>query len=474
MKTIYMVGICGTGMGNLAMMLKSKGYNVIGSDSNVYPPMSTVLENAGVKILQGYKEENIKELPDMAIIGNVVRRDNVEAQFLMNKDVKYYSMPEALREFFFKEKKTIVVAGTHGKTTTSFMAAWLLEKAGLKPGFFIGGVPKDFEVMGRPAQGDHFVIEGDEYDTAFFDKGAKFFHYNPQYLIINCIEFDHADIFPDLKSIKDTFAKLISKMPADGVIVYNAQDANIKDLLPLAKCKTVSFSADGTTPADYKAQNVKVIHGDIEKDTDPKLDFDVVSSAGKNTFTLHIPGMHNVLNAVAVIALSKELDLSLEKVKHALSSFRGVKRRQDVYGISGGRIIIDDFAHHPTAMAYTIDAIKEWYYPRRIWCLFEARSATSRTNILQDEVIEALSKAERVILPPVHQPERVEESKRFDPEYVCKTLRDRGVDARNLDSVDEIVDHLSENTDHGDVILIMSNGGFGGIYDKLMKAFETR
>ncbi|MEI6079626.1 MAG: UDP-N-acetylmuramate:L-alanyl-gamma-D-glutamyl-meso-diaminopimelate ligase [bacterium] len=473
MKTIYMVGICGTGMGNLAMMLKSKGYNVVGSDSNVYPPMSTVLTNAGIKILQGYKEENLKELPDMAIIGNVVRRDNPEAQLLINSDVKYYSMPEALREFFFNDKKTVVVTGTHGKTTTSFMAAWLLENAGLKPGFFIGGVPKDFEVMGRPAQGDYFVIEGDEYDTAFFDKAAKFFHYNPKYLIINCIEFDHADIYPDLESIKNAFGKLVAKMPKDGVIVYNAQDKNIADILHLANCKTVSFSGDEKTPADYKAQKIRVEHGDIESNTEPKLNFEVISKKESHPFTLSVPGMHNVLNAMAVIALSQEMGLGIDKVRHALDSFRGVKRRQEVYGTSGGRIIIDDFAHHPTALSYTIDAIKEWYYPRRIWCLFEPRSATSRTNILQNEVIDALSKAERVILPPVNQPERVEESKRFNPEYVCKVLRDRGVDAQNLAGVDEIVEYLSENTAPGDVILIMSNGGFGGIYEKLMKAFQA-
>ncbi|MCX6111734.1 MAG: UDP-N-acetylmuramate:L-alanyl-gamma-D-glutamyl-meso-diaminopimelate ligase [Proteobacteria bacterium] len=471
MKTIYMVGICGTGMGNLAIMLKKQGYNVIGSDLNVYPPMSTVLENAGVKILQGYKEENIKELPDIAIIGNVVRRDNPEAQLLINKGVKYYSMPQALSEFFFKDKTTVVVTGTHGKTTTSFMAAWLLENAGKKPGFFIGGVPKDFETMGRPAQGDYFVIEGDEYDTAFFDKAAKFFHYKPQYLIINCIEFDHADIYPDLQSIKNAFGKLISMMPKDGVIIYNAQDKNIKELLHLAKCKIVSFSADGKTKADYQAHNIKVIHGDIAKNIDPKLNFDVTSNGKKEIFTLGVPGVHNVLNAVAVIALSHEMNLNIDTAKKSLSSFKGVKRRQEVYGVAGGRIIIDDFAHHPTAMSYTIDAIKEWYYPRKIWCLFEARSATSRTNILQDEVIEALSKAQRLILPPVHQPERVEESKRFNPEYVCKVLRERGVDARTLGGVDEIVDYLSRNTASGDVILIMSNGGFGGIYEKLMHAF---
>lgn len=471
MKKIYMVGICGTGMGNLALMLKRKGYDVTGSDSNVYPPMSTVLENAGIKILNGYKEENIYHLPDIAIIGNVVRRDNVEAQKIINSDVTYHSMPEALRIFFFDDKETIVITGTHGKTTTSFMTAWMLENAGLKPGFFIGGVPKDFETMGRAAEGEHFVIEGDEYDTAFFDKESKFFHYKAKYLIINGIEFDHADIFPNIDAIKNAFKKLIGMIPADGVIVYNAEDKNVKDIIGNAKCKTVSFGASDV-PADFCAKNIKVIHGDIEANTQPKLVFESHNNNSIFKFELKIPGHHNVLNAMAVIALAKQLGISDEKVRHALSSFNGVKRRQDVYGISGGRIIIDDFAHHPTAMAYSINAIKDWYYPRKVWCLYEPRSATSRTNILQNEVIDALSNAENMLLAPVNQPERVAAEKRFDPDLVCKTLRAKGVNATTHKSVDDMVDYLKENTDFGDVILIMSNGGFGGIYSKLMEVFR--
>lgn len=468
MKTIYMVGICGTGMGNLALMLKNKGYNVIGSDSNIYPPMSTVLEEAGVKILKGYTEDNIKELPDIAIIGNVVRRDNPEAQFLINKNVVYYSMPVALRKFFFEDKQTVVVTGTHGKTTTSFMTAWLLETAKLKPGFFIGGVPKDFDTMGRPAQGENFVIEGDEYDTAFFDKAAKFFHYNPKYLIINCIEFDHADIYPDLESIKNAFAKLVGMMPADGVIVYNADDNNVLDIMKEAKSKKVSFSRFNKD-SDFLLKNIRVDHSN----NDPKLKFEMSHSGKDLTYELSIPGTHNALNAAAVIALSSEMGIDYKDTFKAFSTFKGVKRRQDVYGLSGGRIIIDDFAHHPTAMSYSIDAIKEWYSPRTVWCLYEPRSATSRTNILQPEVIDALSKAQHVLLAPVNQPERVEEQKRFDPTHVSNELKKKGVDANSYNSVDDMVAYLASHTDKGDVILLMSNGGFGGIYQKLMEAFKS-
>jgi UDP-N-acetylmuramate: L-alanyl-gamma-D-glutamyl-meso-diaminopimelate ligase len=472
MKTVYLVGICGTGMGNLAMMLKRKGFNVVGSDSNIYPPMSTVLENAGIKILKGYSEENLKELPDMAIIGNVVRRDNPEAQLIINSGVVYYSMPEALREFFFKDKKTVVITGTHGKTTTSFMTAWLLENAGLKPGFFIGGVPKDFEVMGRPAEGDYFVIEGDEYDTAFFDKEAKFFHYKPDYLIISSIEFDHADIYSDLNSIKNAFGRLVSEMKKDGVIIYNYDDKNIQDIITLAPCKTISYSTDKNSKADVKLFKMNIEHGDVVNDVEPVLNFEVDNLGKKQNYTLKMPGKHNVINALSVIALANSLDLNEERLRHALASFRGVKRRQDVYGVSGGRIIVDDFAHHPTAIGYTIEAISEWYYPRKVWCLFEPRSATSRTNILQYEVIDALSKAQRVILPAVHQPERVEEGKRFNPEYVCRMLREKNINAEYITSIDEIVRYLAERTSPGDVILIMSNGGFSGIYQKLMNAFN--
>ena len=467
MKSVYMVGICGTGMGNLALMLKNKGYYVSGSDSNIYPPMSTVLENAGIKILKGYSEENIKELPDIAIIGNVVRRDNPEAQYLINKGANYYSMPQALRKFFFEDKQTVVVTGTHGKTTTSFMSAWLLETAKLKPGFFIGGVPKDFDTMGRPAQGDHFVIEGDEYDTAFFDKASKFFHYNPKFLIINGIEFDHADIFADINSIKSAFEKLIKMMPTNGVIVYNFDDKNVLDIISKAPCKTVSFSKL-SNKADFYLKDIRVDH---TKST-PKLKFNVDNNRETKGYELSMPGIHNALNATAVIALSKELDINYDDVFKALSSFSGVKRRQDVYGLSGDRIIIDDFAHHPTAMAYSIDAINEWYKPRTVWCLYEPRSATSRTNILQPEVIKALSIAKHVLIAPVNQPERVEVQKRFDPDFVSSELRKKGVDANACASVDEMVDHLAKKTNKGDVILLMSNGGFGGIYQKLMEAFK--
>lgn len=467
MKKVYLVGICGTGMGNLALMLKDAGYDVIGSDSNIYPPMSTVLENAGIKILKGYDENNLKERPDIAIIGNVVRRDNPEAQFIINNGYEYYSMPQALRKFFFEKKQTIVVTGTHGKTTTSFMTAWLLENAGLKPGFFIGGVPKDFDTMGRPAVGDHFVIEGDEYDTAFFDKEAKFFHYNAKYLIINCIEFDHADIYSDLDSIKRAFAKLVSMVPTDGVIIYNADDKNVLDVITNAKCKIVSFSKD-KKEADFILSNIRV---ENESGT-PRLRFDIKNSGNSYVYELSIPGVHNALNATAVIALAYQLGIEQKTIFKAFSNFKGVKRRQDVYGLSGNRIIIDDFAHHPTAMAYSIDAITDWYKPRTVWCLYEPRSATSRTNILQQEVIQALSRAKHVLLAPVNQPERVAPEKRFDPEHVSRELRKRGVDANPYGCIDDMVKHLAQNTSPGDVILLMSNGGFGGIYQKLMEAFK--
>ena len=468
MKNIYMVGICGTGMGNLALMLKEQGYNVTGSDSNIYPPMSTVLENAGIKILKGYDASNIKQAPDLAIIGNVVRRDNAEAQHIINNKIEYLSMPQALRKFFFDNKETVVVTGTHGKTTTSFMTAWLLETANLKPGFFIGGVPKDFSTMGRPAAGNNFVIEGDEYDTAFFDKEAKFFHYNAKYLIINCIEFDHADIYPDLDSIKKAFAKLVKMIPEDGVIIYNADDKNVLDIIHHSKAKTVSF-AQNNKEADVVLMNTRTEHSK----TQPKLKFEIKKGTQKKEYELIIPGLHNAINATAVIALAYEMGIDDSIIKKAFSSFNGVKRRQDVYGISGGRIIIDDFAHHPTAIEYSINAITDWYSPRDVWCLYEPRSATSRTNILQPQMIHALSNAKHVLLAPVNQPERVAEEKRFNPKYVSEQLLLKGVDAHPCGDIDSMVKHLVDNTKEGDVILIMSNGGFGGIYQKLMEAFKV-
>jgi len=466
MKTIYLVGICGTGMGNFAIMLKNKGYNVIGSDSGVYPPMSTQLINAGVKILDGYKLENVQNQKiDIAIIGNVIRRDNPEAQFIINSgSIEYYSMPEALHKFFFHDKESIVIAGTHGKTTTSFFASWMLENAGLKPGFFIGGIPKDFDVMGRPAEGKYFVIEGDEYDTVFYNKIAKFFFYNPKYLIINFIEFDHADIYKDLESIMEAFEKLVEMVPADGVIIYNKDDKNSCKAIKKAKCKTLSFGLKDKT-ADFYAKNIR-----IEPST--SMNFTVTVAGKDQEFKMSMPGDHNIMNALAVIALSQQLGVTLESAKHSVASFKGVKRRLDLYGVSGGRMIIDDFAHHPTAVYYTLKTAKEWFYPRKIWAIFEPRSATTRTNIMQKEFIEAFALSDNLFLAPVHQPERVEKEKRFDPDYVCATLCSRGVNAKNFTSVNAIVEELAQKTSSGDVILIMSNGGFDGIYTKLMNTFK--
>lgn len=472
LKNIYLLGICGTGMGNFALMLKEKGYNVSGSDKDIYPPMSTKLISSGIEIKQGYSKDNLTQKPDLVIIGNVIRRDNEEAVYVMENKIEHLSMPQALRKFFFDNKETIVVTGTHGKTTTSFFISWLLETAKLKPGFFIGGIPKNFSnLMGRGTDGKYFVIEGDEYDTVYYDKVPKFYHYNPKYLVINGIEFDHGDIYKDIESIIAVFEHLIKMVPSDGLIIYNADDSNVNKIITNAKCKVLSFSSKNIN-SDYFIR-----HSEVENNVDcnkNKYKFLLKTPNGDKIFRTTMPGKHNILNAVVTIALAEHFKISDELINKTLETFSGVKRRLDVYAEVNGRIIMDDFAHHPTAISYSIDAVNTWYKDKKIWCVFEPRTATSRTNVLQPELIEALMNASNVLLAPVHQPERVELAKRFDPEYVCKILKEKDINAVNFKSVDDLIAYLLKNVKANELILIMSNGGFNNIYEKLVEGFKSK
>jgi UDP-N-acetylmuramate: L-alanyl-gamma-D-glutamyl-meso-diaminopimelate ligase len=462
MKNIYILGICGTGMGTLAIMLKKEGYNVFGSDKNIYPPMSNTLKDNKIKILTGYKKENIKDNYDLVIIGNVIRKDNEEANEIIKRKIPYISLPEAIKKFFIKDKKSIVVTGTHGKTTSSFMMSWVLENANKNPGFFVGGISKNFNISGRSTDSNYFVTEGDEYDTVYYDKVPKFYHYSTKYLIINSIEFDHIDIYKNIDEIKKVFLNLIKMIPSDGVIVYNYDDKNIKDLIKHAKCKTISFSRFNKNAYFYSSEE-KIIY----ENKKTYMSFNV----NNEEYRMQIPGTHNVLNALSVIAMAEYLKIKKDDIKKAFLSFKSVKRRQEVYGIVNGRIIIDDFAHHPSAVAYTIDAIKKWYKDKNIWCILEPRTATFRTNKLEDETIKALSNGDKIILSSVHLKDRVKEEERFSPKRVTERLKQIGKLCVYKENVNEILKYLKENTLKGDVILIMSNGGFDNIYEKLMKAF---
>jgi len=432
-NTIHFVGVCGTAMASVAAMCRKLGHIVTGSDENVYPPMSTLLESRGIRIIAGYRESNLDHQPDLIVIGNAMKRGNPEIERALDERLNFCSLPELVREHFIRGNHSIVVAGTHGKTTTSSLLAWVMESAGLAPGFLIGGMPNNFGCGARPGQGKHFVIEGDEYDTAFFDKRSKFVHYLPDTVILNNIEFDHADIFRDLWSVKRAFRQLVAIVPRRGLILANGEDANVRDIVSGATCRIRFF-----TKAD---------------------------AAG---FALPMAGEHNQHNAAAVVMCAEELGLLREQIQRGFSTFTGIKRRMEVRGEEGGVTVLDDFAHHPTAIAETIRAIRQQYPQRRLWALFEPRSNTTRRNVFQRELTESLELADGVFISRVDRLQELNESERLNPEAIIERLRSGGKVAEYSSCADEIVNRLVPNLHDRDVVAVFSNGKFDGIHDKLL------
>ena len=432
-KSVHFVGICGTAMAGVAAMCRERGYQVTGSDQNVYPPMSTFLESRGIRILNGYRAENLDHRPDLIVIGNAMKRGNPEIERILNDRLNYCSLPQLLREFFLRGKHNIVVAGTHGKTTTASLLAWVLESAGEAPGFLIGGIPNNFGTGARAGQGRYFVVEGDEYDTAFFDKRSKFVHYLPDTVILNNIEFDHADIFPDLAAVKRAFRQLVAVVPQRGLIIANGADANVREVVAGSQSRVRFFTRD---------------------------DF-----AG---YTIPLAGEHNRHNAAAVAVCCAELGFSREQIQRGFDSFGGVKRRMEVRGEAAGVTVLDDFAHHPTALAETIRAIRQRYPARRLWALFEPRSNSTRRNIFQRELTEALSLADGVVVARVDRWNELAASERLDPERLVAELTARGKPAFYAPGADEIVAALLPRLRPGDVVAAFSNGGFGGVHEKLL------
>jgi UDP-N-acetylmuramate: L-alanyl-gamma-D-glutamyl-meso-diaminopimelate ligase len=466
---IHFMGICGTAMASLAGLLKDRGFKVTGSDQNVYPPMSTQLQKIGIPILEGYKADNLTKVgkPDLVIVGNVISRQYEEAQALLASDIPFTSLPQAMGQIVIADRHCITVSGTHGKTTTTSMLAWITDQLGLKPGFMIGGIPKNFDLSYRVPQGDWFVIEGDEYDTAFFDKVPKFTHYRPRSVILTSVEFDHADIYRDLDHVKEAFQMLLKLIPENGTIVTAAGDANIADLLQREKKylssggrKVLTFAIDAE--ADYVAKNVKAVG--------EKTEFEVHRGGKSPTkVAINLIGGYNVKNALAAFALTESLGFDMAKVVKALADFTGVKRRQEIIGRPNDITIIEDFAHHPTAVKQTIENVQLRYPKSRVFSVFEARSATSRRSVFQKDYVEALGVGHAVLMPPAFNQQSIAESDRFSTDKLISDLRARGVDANLCNDVDSIVSTLKEKAHPGDVILVMSNGGFGGIYEKLLK-----
>ncbi len=453
------MGICGTGMASLAGMLKQKGYLLTGSDQNVYPPMSHFLETLSIPIYEGYSPRNLSPNLDLVIVGNVITKDNPEAIELSRLKLPYLSLPQALKHFALKGKFSIVVSGTHGKTTTSAMVAWILEKAGMDPSFMIGGIPQNFQTNYKLGKGPYFVIEGDEYDTAFFDKGPKFLHYDPRQTILTSIEFDHADIYQNLGHVSESFRKLIELMAPEGLLIANVDDALITEEIKKAKCQVSTYSL--TKNSLWKAVSVSVQEDLTQLE---------ILKAGDKYMTIFTPlyGRHNISNLLSAVILADFLRIPFSTLSDATKSFLGVRRRQEIIGKKRGILVIDDFAHHPTSVRETIRAVKEKYWKRRLIAVFEPRSNSSRRNVFQAQYATSFDKADLIMVPEPFLMEKIPPAERFSSQSLIKDIKKRGLNGYNFSDTDQLLDALIGEVKAGDVILIMSNGAFDNLPRRLI------
>jgi UDP-N-acetylmuramate: L-alanyl-gamma-D-glutamyl-meso-diaminopimelate ligase len=471
---VHLIAIAGVGMAPLAGLLLSQGYRVTGSDQNVYPPMSTYLADLGVDVLTGYAAEHLYDSlgdrPDLIVVGNAVSRNNPEVEEMLRLGVPYISFPQALEKFLIGAKRSLVVAGTHGKTTTAALMAWVLAKAGWEPSFFIGGMPRNFGNGFRQGSGDWVVLEGDEYDSAFFDKGPKFLHYRPEKVILTSLEFDHADIYRDLDHLKSSFRRFAELIPATGsLLVCNEYEA-AKEVAASARCP-ITFYGD-KEPRGWQARNIRVSGGASWFEP-----FDGAHSEGE--LKVNLIGRHNVMNALSVYATARELGMARETISEAMATFAGVKRRQELKGEVGGITVLDDFAHHPTAIEETIAAVRSAYSGRRLWAVFEPRSNTSRRRIFAREFPAALALADRVVVAGLYQPEKIPVEERLPAEEVVAEINRISRLSGNgkallIEEPDDIARHVAREAARGDVILVMSNGGFGGVQEKILKLLNEK
>jgi UDP-N-acetylmuramate: L-alanyl-gamma-D-glutamyl-meso-diaminopimelate ligase len=455
---LHFLGICGTAMGSVAAALRERGFRVTGSDENVYPPMSIFLEKKGIALTEGYRAENIPANVDVAVIGNAIKRGNPEVEAVLNRKLFYLSLPEVLKNYFLRGRHNLVVTGTHGKTTTTALLAWIMEKSGRKPGYLIGGLPKNFGQGARLNDSKFFVVEGDEYDTAFFDKRSKFIHYLPELVIVNNIEFDHADIFNNLDEIKLSFRRLLNVVPRNGMVVLNGDDANCVQVAKdcLAQMIEVGFSKNC-------AQRIR----------------DVVYSSGgsrfklgEETFEVPLIGEFNVRNAAMAATAARFYEVPKTKIDNALKSFSGVARRQEMRGEVRGVKVIDDFGHHPTAIAYTLQALRHRYRGHRIWAIFEPRTNTTRRAVFQQQLPDALKVADGVFISQVARLEQIPEEERLNPEAVVTALAKAGRPAFYEANADAIVDRIVPMLRRQDIVAVFSNGGFDNIHEKLLKRLQ--
>jgi UDP-N-acetylmuramate: L-alanyl-gamma-D-glutamyl-meso-diaminopimelate ligase len=464
---VHLIGVCGTAMATLAALLKQKGFDVRGSDQDVYPPMSDFLAAEGIKALSGYRAEHITSDLDLVIVGNAISRGNPELEEVLDRKIRYCSLPEAIREHFLWGARSIVIAGTHGKTTTAALAGWVLTDSGVDPNVLVGGIVRNFGEHGssyRTGQGRDFVIEGDEYDSAFFDKTAKFLKYLPDIAVINNVEFDHADIYADIDAVSLSFRQLVNLVPRNGLLLIGADSPRALTLREHAKSRVETFGTASET--DWQAHDIKSSGGST---------FFKVRRRGEifGEFELPLLGTHNVRNALATLAIATEVGVDHERIRGALKRFSGVKRRLELVGKADGVTVYDDFAHHPTAVGETLAGLRASNPGVRIWAIFEPRSASSCRRVFQDDFARAFGGADEVLLAPVFR-STLPEDQRLSISRLVHDLRHRGQAARETGSIDEIIDIVVREHRKGDLVLIMSNGGFGGIHGRLLRALGDR
>ncbi|HKV64445.1 MAG TPA: UDP-N-acetylmuramate:L-alanyl-gamma-D-glutamyl-meso-diaminopimelate ligase [Candidatus Acidoferrum sp.] len=467
-KHVHVIGIGGSAMAPLAGMLREHGFRVTGSDTGVYPPASTLLESLGISFFNTFDTAHMQEAPDLVVVGNIIARGNPELEEVLDRKIPYRSMPEILEEVFLPDKHSIVVSGTHGKTTTTAMLAWIFQTAGKKPNFLVGGVAENFGKSYGLGGGEEFILEGDEYETAFWDRGPKFFHYHPDDLIVTSLEYDHADIYPDFETYQLAFRRLVNLVPRRGCVVIwgDTEDSGpaLRRAAEKAFCpvETYGFSAEN----DWVASDFAV-EGETMRFR--------VAHRGKTfgEFALVATGRHNALNAMAAMIVAQGRGISREAIAEGLATFRSVKRRMDVRGEIGGVLVVDDFAHHPTAVKATIEAARGRWPGRRLWAILEPRSNSMRRKVFQDALPKALALGDRVILGGVFRAQQLGGDNRLDPESVAESVRSLGKDARVFPSSGAIAEHLGSEARPGDLLLLMSNGSFDGLCEKLLKRLST-
>jgi UDP-N-acetylmuramate: L-alanyl-gamma-D-glutamyl-meso-diaminopimelate ligase len=459
-RHIHLTAICGTAMGALAGMLKEMGYQVSGSDQQVYPPMSDFLKNKGIVIFNGYHAHNLNPRPDLVVVGNAVSKDNPEVVAMQSMGLPYCSMPEAINRFAAAGKRQIIVTGTHGKTTTSSFIAWMLHVAGRDPSFLIGGIVNGFDSNFRAGRGEWIVLEGDEYDTAFFDKGPKFLHYTPEVTILTSVEFDHADIYTDLQHVKSAFARLIERLADTSLLVAFDDDANVTELSAQSRCAVLRYGR--RAESEWRLGDIQI--------RPPHTHF-TACRAGERNFACktHMIGEHNLYNLMSGIAAGRHIGLDMGQIAEALETFPGVRRRQQVRGVKRDVIVIDDFAHHPTAVRETVRAVKSFYSPRRVIAVFEPRTNSSRRDIFQNDYATVFDPADLTCVRQAPHLEKIPLQRRFSSERLVADLQKRGQCAYYFADTDGIIEFLIEEARAQDVILIMSNGGFDNIHTRLLE-----